>query len=113
MHIGLAILLTSVLTGSAYYSSSIDIIEVITRQNRLFGYSATAPAFDVAFDQVIWQYPLLHDNVRRTRISRPEIKSCSPGAAEAVSNQVVETVSNASGFSVLVSPSEHATKWHV
>ena len=85
-------------------SARFHLIEVINGQSPLMGYYAVGPAYDVAFDRVLDKYPRLRGNVARSRIYLSDTESCSPWGGEAVSGQVIQVLTNTTGFVVFASP---------
>ncbi|GAV00432.1 hypothetical protein RvY_11279 [Ramazzottius varieornatus] len=87
-------------------SLNVQVIILILGEDVNFGYYATAPMYDVAFERASARYPHLLANTSRHVLYQRNVKDCGEAAANMISlaGSLIDFVQDHAGLTVLLAP---------
>ncbi|GAU89536.1 hypothetical protein RvY_02078 [Ramazzottius varieornatus] len=87
-------------------SVHINIVILILGEDPSFGYYATAPMYDIAFERAARMYPSLFPNTTRHVLHQKNVRDCASAAANMVdvAGKMMDLVDRQEGLTILMSP---------
>jgi hypothetical protein len=114
--LGLGVLIFILVTGVCLASRALTIITVINGENPLYGYTETAPAYDVAFQRTMRIFPNTFANVSRFTLYTPGVFSCPDAAVlmSLISDKIHQmSLKHSDDFCVIFSSGKKYPIWKI
>ena len=94
------------LTHDLAQTLHVNIVILILGEDPSFGFYATAPMYDIAFEQAAQLYPALYSNTAKHVLYQKNIRDCASAAANMidVAGRMFDLVNRQNGLTVLLSP---------
>ena len=96
------------LVGNTLRTSAlkVNVVILILGEDVSFGYYATAPMYDVAFERAAVLYPELFANTTKHVLYQKNVKDCASAAANMIdlAGRLFDFVQDKDGITVLLSP---------
>ena len=103
-------LVFSSVIGLIHRGSRVTIFTIIVGQNPVYGYNASGPMLDVAFETVKARYPAMFANITLVRLyNAAPVAGCVETAdiMPSLAGRMSEAMDESNGFSIVLSPGKY------